>query len=123
MVYDERKARKQDQVQRRQDNLPQDPLERPLLNPQNDYKPINIVDPVQEPVPSGELELLHMDPKDLHTRECVICCDRDKDTAFVPCGHLCCCQACAKQFMRQALHKYCPICRNRIKETIKVYVV
>jgi len=33
MVYDERKARKQDQVQRRENNLPQDPLERPLLRP------------------------------------------------------------------------------------------
>jgi len=40
---------------------------------------------------------------------------------FYPCGHECVCDPCGKKFMQEAKQKICPMCRNRIKDIIKVY--
>ena len=49
-------------------------------------------------------------------QECRICLDKPSCFAFVPCGHICACEDCVKK-----LPKDCPICRNEITGTLKVY--
>ena len=51
------------------------------------------------------------EPEEAHASEpadpkiCVICYERAKNTIFIPCGHLACCDTCAA-----GLHR-CPVCR------------
>nr|GMC53871.1 E3 ubiquitin-protein ligase SPL2 [Ipomoea batatas] len=44
---------------------------------------------------------------------CVICLTRRRRAAFVPCGHVVCCQRCAFYVVRDISPK-CPVCRQRI---------
>ncbi|KAJ8603272.1 hypothetical protein CTAYLR_006954 [Chrysophaeum taylorii] len=45
---------------------------------------------------------------------CVVCLDRPKSTALVPCGHRTCAQ-CARKC------KACPVCRTDVQQTLRVY--
>ena len=47
--------------------------------------------------------------------KCRICYDEIKDITFLPCKHLLTCNKCYNKF------NTCPVCRENIKETIKVY--
>eukprot|EP00797_Seminavis_robusta_P027799 Sro526_g160420.1 protein ligase RNF26 (138) ;mRNA; r:36813-37226 len=51
---------------------------------------------------------------------CVICGERNRTHLFDPCGHLCVCQSCANQVMRN-IPSNCPICRVTAFKTIRVY--
>ena len=51
---------------------------------------------------------------------CVVCFDAPKDHAFVPCGHVCVCGACAEQLTKTRTPT-CPVCRRAIRETMKVF--
>ncbi|XP_027168765.1 E3 ubiquitin-protein ligase SPL2 [Coffea eugenioides] len=57
-------------------------------------------------VPDGEL--------------CVICLMRRRRSAFVPCGHLVCCQSCALSVERDLSPK-CPVCRQTIRNSVRIY--
>jgi len=57
-------------------------------------------------VPDGEL--------------CVICLMRRRRSAFIPCGHLVCCQLCAISVEREATPK-CPVCRQEIRNSLRIY--
>ncbi|BET02345.1 leucine rich repeat and sterile alpha motif containing 1 [Nesidiocoris tenuis] len=46
--------------------------------------------------------------------ECVVCMNDQCQVAFVPCGHLCCCQICSSNL------SICPICRGEIDKKISV---
>ena len=46
---------------------------------------------------------------------CVVCLDAEKVTAFEPCLHLCCCEACAADLSE------CPICRTEAKGKLRMY--
>ncbi len=48
-------------------------------------------------------------------KTCKICLDRDSDSVFVPCGHLCSCMKCAQHLRK------CPICRVKIEKIIRTY--
>ncbi|KAL1525980.1 hypothetical protein AB1Y20_020806 [Prymnesium parvum] len=48
-------------------------------------------------------------------RQCIICFERQKDTVFVPCGHLVSCSTCAELVVN------CPSCRQPISSKIKTY--
>ena len=48
--------------------------------------------------------------------ECPICLDRERDTAFIPCGHRAC-AACAGQMSLSR----CPVCREPFSGTLRVY--
>ena len=50
------------------------------------------------------------------TNECAICMDASCDVALVPCGHVCCCEGCARQL------KECPSCRVDVEGTSRVYL-
>ncbi|KAL6970494.1 RING-type E3 ubiquitin transferase [Sarracenia purpurea var. burkii] len=57
-------------------------------------------------VPDGEL--------------CVICLTRRRRSAFIPCGHLVCCQPCALSVERDLVPK-CPVCRQTIRSSVRIY--
>ncbi|XP_047963043.1 E3 ubiquitin-protein ligase SPL2-like isoform X2 [Salvia hispanica] len=59
-----------------------------------------------EAIPDGEL--------------CVICLTRRRRSAFVPCGHLVCCQRCALSVERDIAPK-CPLCRQTIQSSVRIY--
>lgn len=52
--------------------------------------------------------------------ECVICMTEPKDTAVLPCRHMCLCSECAKQLRLQS--NKCPICRQAIEELMEIKV-
>ncbi|KAF9607002.1 hypothetical protein IFM89_030421 [Coptis chinensis] len=51
---------------------------------------------------------------------CVICLMRRRRSAFVPCGHLACCQRCALSVERDSSPK-CPLCRQAIRTSVRIY--
>ncbi|XP_029130408.1 probable E3 ubiquitin-protein ligase LUL4 isoform X2 [Cajanus cajan] len=53
-------------------------------------------------------------------KECVICMTEPKDTAVLPCRHMCMCGECAKALRLQS--NKCPICRQSIEELIEIKV-
>ncbi|KAL9379039.1 hypothetical protein Peur_027521 [Populus x canadensis] len=52
--------------------------------------------------------------------ECVICMSEPKDTAILPCRHMCLCSGCAKELMSRS--DTCPICRQPIQELMEIKV-
>ncbi|KAK4804972.1 hypothetical protein SAY86_004789 [Trapa natans] len=53
-------------------------------------------------------------------KECVICMTEPKDTAVLPCRHMCMCGECAKELRLQS--NKCPICRQPIEELLEIKV-
>ncbi|KAL5579560.1 hypothetical protein UlMin_012002 [Ulmus minor] len=51
---------------------------------------------------------------------CVICLTRRRRSAFIPCGHLVCCQGCAISVEREGSPK-CPVCRQEIRTSVRIY--
>ena len=47
---------------------------------------------------------------------CKICMDKYVSITFLPCGHLVCCEDCAKNMRK------CPICRKRIKGQVRTFM-
>ena len=47
---------------------------------------------------------------------CKICMDKYVSVTFLPCGHLVCCEDCAKNMRK------CPICRKRIKGQVRTFM-
>ena len=50
--------------------------------------------------------------------ECVICMTAPKDTACLPCRHMCMCSGCAKIHNMHA--DTCPICRTRVESLLRI---
>ncbi|XP_012944566.1 E3 ubiquitin-protein ligase LRSAM1 [Aplysia californica] len=46
--------------------------------------------------------------------ECAVCLDKMSNIIFLPCGHVCCCTACAQPLSE------CPLCRAEIKVKVKL---
>ncbi|XXG51410.1 hypothetical protein AAC387_Pa02g5187 [Persea americana] len=51
---------------------------------------------------------------------CVICLMRRRRSAFIPCGHLVCCPRCALLVERDSNPK-CPVCRQNIRTSVRIY--
>lgn len=51
---------------------------------------------------------------------CVICLTRRRRSAFIPCGHLACCQRCVRSIEREVTPK-CPVCRQQIRNSVRIY--
>ncbi|KAK1416997.1 hypothetical protein QVD17_26119 [Tagetes erecta] len=52
--------------------------------------------------------------------ECVICMTEPKDTAVLPCRHMCLCSECAKALRLQS--NKCPVCRQPIEELMEIKI-
>jgi len=48
---------------------------------------------------------------------CVVCIDRPKTIAAVPCGHLCFCEECLERYNKII----CPLCRKDIDKFVKIF--
>jgi hypothetical protein len=59
---------------------------------------------------------------DVEETMCVLCLDAPKDHIITPCGHQCVCGACAEKLKRVKRNPACPICREPINATCKVFV-
>jgi hypothetical protein len=59
-------------------------------------------------------------PQDAETL-CVLCLDAPKDHIITPCGHQCVCGVCAEK-LKRVKRPTCPICREPIAATFKVFV-
>jgi hypothetical protein len=66
------------------------------------------------------LELYGQAPGEVDTlgNECVICLIEARDTAILPCRHLCLCNSCADVMRLRSQN--CPICRQEIKSLLQV---
>lgn len=80
---------------------------RNLAQGSNEEQPANDHDEDLEDVPEGEL--------------CVICLTRRRIHAFLPCGHRVCCQPCAISVKTGSRSPLCPVCRQEIHSSIRVY--
>ncbi|KAM8934642.1 E3 ubiquitin-protein ligase LRSAM1 [Pelodytes ibericus] len=65
--------------------------------------------PKPEPAPVPLTEVTN------RNSECVVCLEREAQTIFLTCGHVCCCATCG-----DALHT-CPLCRGAITQRIRIY--
>ena len=46
---------------------------------------------------------------------CIVCFDRSRSRAFLPCAHLCVCHLCSPCF------RHCPLCKTHIRGIISAY--
>ncbi|KAK6129410.1 hypothetical protein DH2020_036842 [Rehmannia glutinosa] len=53
-------------------------------------------------------------------KECIICLTEVKNTAVLPCRHMCMCSDCAKELRLQS--NKCPVCRQPIEELLEIKV-
>ncbi|KAL8540801.1 hypothetical protein ACS0TY_002134 [Phlomoides rotata] len=53
-------------------------------------------------------------------KECIICLTEVKNTAVLPCRHMCMCSDCAKMLRLQS--NKCPVCRQPIEELLEIKV-
>ncbi|KAH7513217.1 probable E3 ubiquitin-protein ligase LOG2 [Ziziphus jujuba] len=53
-------------------------------------------------------------------KECVICLSEPRDTAVLPCRHMCMCSGCAKLLRFQT--NRCPICRQPVERLLEIKV-
>ncbi|KAJ8756214.1 hypothetical protein K2173_024761 [Erythroxylum novogranatense] len=51
---------------------------------------------------------------------CVICLMRRRRSAFIPCGHLVCCQICVIAVERERSPK-CPLCRQAVRSSMRIF--
>jgi hypothetical protein len=51
--------------------------------------------------------------------ECVVCLVETKDTAILPCRHMCLCHECARIVKRQTPPR-CPVCRAQVGSTVRI---
>lgn len=49
------------------------------------------------------------------SKDCIICCENERDALYLPCRHNTACIKCSKNL------KTCPICKIKIDEMIKIY--
>lgn len=60
------------------------------------------------------------DPGGEASQECVVCMERSTDCALYTCGHMCMCYECAVDIVNNQTG-LCPICREPIRDIIKIF--
>ncbi len=84
-----------------------------LIAAKNNFK--EILNMLLNGLPEPEEENPKKKTKITESSECPVCLEAKKDTALVPCGHVCC-KTCAPS------QKKCPLCRKVVSSTMKVFV-
>lgn len=64
-----------------------------------------------------KLQKLESEP---NTQECSICAEGTKSHAFLPCGHRCVCEACAR--LGPTTWSKCPICQQTVDGCVRIYL-
>ncbi|XP_062179309.1 probable E3 ubiquitin-protein ligase LUL4 [Phragmites australis] len=70
-------------------------------------------------VNSTEADVPNADDDDTG-KECVICLTEPRDTAVIPCRHLCMCSECAKALRLQS--NKCPMCRQPVEKLMEIKI-
>lgn len=70
--------------------------------------------------PAGCTAVCSQDGSESSALECVVCMERPTDCALYTCGHMCMCFECAVDIVRNQ-SGLCPICRDPIKDIIKIF--
>lgn len=52
------------------------------------------------------------------SKTCVICFEKDVETAFIPCAHSVACVGCSEKIMNTT---GCPLCRSSISQVLKLF--
>lgn len=79
----------------------------PELKPAKGETPGALEPPAAPSAPPEEPEV--------QVSECVVCLEREAQTIFLPCGHVCCCQQCCQPL------RTCPLCRQDIAQSLRIY--
>lgn len=54
---------------------------------------------------------------------CVVCFEKPRSHAFVPCGHLCVCETCAPRFANSCTGTIsCPLCRQEVRVVTRIFL-
>lgn len=69
---------------------------------------------------NGGLQQRDLYPQGNDNRICVVCFERDRDTALFPCGHTHTCMQCTLAITRN--NNLCPLCQQRIREYRRIFV-
>nr|NP_001071929.1 zinc finger protein [Ciona intestinalis]BAE93329.1 zinc finger protein [Ciona intestinalis] len=93
-------------IQRKKVDLPTSDEEHPPPTAPVEQSTSQDPDVVQPTAPSESQE---------EENECVVCLDRNSDTIFLPCGHVCACFICSTQLQS------CPMCRSDVAQKIKIF--
>ena len=59
--------------------------------------------------------------KEDDAEQCVMCIDRPRAYALVPCGHLCLCEVCWATLEASPNGGACPICRQQVVTALRIY--
>ena len=92
---------------------------------QADLRAMKVKMDEMEDGPNGVISLLQADLRTMKLKKeeieekvtCKLCMDAEVSTVFTPCGHACCCQACA---LKPGL-VMCPICRGDIVSKDRIF--
>eukprot|EP01111_Echinosteliopsis_oligospora_P019696 TRINITY_DN9649_c0_g1_i1.p1 TRINITY_DN9649_c0_g1~~TRINITY_DN9649_c0_g1_i1.p1 ORF type:complete len:187 (-),score=38.19 TRINITY_DN9649_c0_g1_i1:134-694(-) len=49
--------------------------------------------------------------------ECIVCAEKNREVAFMPCAHMVCCSDCSEKF------DHCCVCRKQILKRMRIYAV
>lgn len=86
-----------------------------LHNPSLNYRPI-ISSIIPPPPPTKTVAKKVSVEEKADDSTCVVCFEKQREIAFVPCGHRCCCSDCSKMVLEN-----CPLCRAKFTSKIKVF--
>ncbi|EHB10133.1 E3 ubiquitin-protein ligase LRSAM1 [Heterocephalus glaber] len=101
----------QHEILRRARELQDEARAQPELKPPKG-EVLEALEPPTVPVrPSAPPE----EDRELPVSECVVCLEREAQTVFLPCGHVCCCQQCCQPL------RTCPLCRQDIEQSLRIY--
>jgi len=71
---------------------------------------------------SGEVSAPPAEAQERDSELCVVCLERQADTAVVPCGHLCGCERCLRATMSAGSSPAaCPMCRGPMVSVIRIF--
>lgn len=70
-------------------------------------------------VSSPSRQSAHETDTDTGTSTCGLCMDAPMESAFIPCGHVFACEACADKIVKST--GSCPVCRRRAHDALKLY--
>lgn len=97
------------------------PLTRLRAREQEDIPPAEDASTIPKSTPMYVNKLLYQElEEERESRLCVVCQDEVKCVILLPCRHLCLCDACTFAITRR--REGCPVCRQHIRETMKVFL-
>ncbi|XP_022758433.1 putative E3 ubiquitin-protein ligase XBAT35 isoform X3 [Durio zibethinus] len=98
--------------------IPEDVLgEEPIHYPSIDLNPVDI----PAPTTTGYGAFPTNDAKDGGSSSCIICWEAPIEGACIPCGHMAGCMSCLNEI--KAKNGFCPVCRGKIDQVIRLYSV